>query len=331
MKKTIYLSSSGELKRKDNTLFFVDSDEKRKYIPVEDTQEIMVFGELTVNKDLLEFLSKNGIIMHFFNYYGYYTGSYYPREHLNSGHLILMQAQHYLEQPKRMELARTFVKGAVANMLKVLQYYNRRQVDLAEIISSMESLCEKIDNTQSTDELIGIEGNIREYYYKAFDSITGDPEFAFELRTRRPPKNRINALISFANSMVYTSALSEIYKTHLDPRIGYLHTTNFRRFSLNLDVAEIFKPIIADRLIFTLLNKSMITPSDFEDGTEGITLKEKGRNTFVQQFDEKMKTTVKYQSLNKDVSYRMLIRLELYKIEKHLLGEKNYEPLVASW
>ena len=75
----------------------------------------------------------------------------------------------------------------------------------------------------------------------------------------------------------------------------------------------------------------MIAPNDFEDGTQGISLKEKGRNTFLQQFDEKMKTTVKYQSLNKEVSYRMLIRLELYKIEKHLLGEKNYEPLVASW
>lgn len=331
MKKTIYLSSSGELKRKDNTLFFVDSDEKRKYIPVEDTQEIMVFGELTLNKDLLEFLSRNEIIMHFYNYYGYYTGSYYPREHLNSGHMILMQSQHYLEQPKRIELAKVFVKGAVANMLKVLQYYNRRQIDLSEIMGNMESLGEKADNVQSTDELLGIEGNIREYYYKAFDSIIDDPEFAFESRTRRPPKNRLNALISFANSMVYTSALSEIYKTHLDPRIGFLHTTNFRRFSLNLDVAEIFKPIIADRLIFTLLNKKMISANDFEEGTQGIALKEKGRNTFLQQFDEKMKTTVKYQSLNKEVSYRMLIRLELYKIEKHLIGEKNYEPLVASW
>jgi len=322
--------SSGELKRKDNTLFF-ETDEKRKYIPVEDTQEIMVFGELTFNKDLLEFLSQNEIIMHFFNYYGYYTGSYYPREHLNSGLMILMQAQHYLEQAKRMELARAFVKGAVANMLKVLGYYSRRQVELSAIMDNIESLCPKIDDTQSTDELIGIEGNIREYYYRAFDNIIGDPEFAFESRSRRPPQNRINALISLANSMVYTTALSEIYKTHLDPRIGFLHTTNFRRFSLNLDIAEIFKPIIADRLIFTLLNKKMITPNDFEDGTQGILLKEKGRNTFLQQFDEKMKTTVKYQSLNREVSYRLLIRLELYKIEKHLLGEKNYEPFVASW
>lgn len=322
--------SSGELKRKDNTLFF-ETSEKRKYIPVEDTQEIMVFGEVTVNKDLLEFLSQNEIIMHFFNYYGYYTGSYYPREHLNSGFMILMQAQHYLEQTKRMELARAFVNGAVFNMLKVLQYYQRRQVELSDIMDNIESLQTKIENTQSTDELIGIEGNIREYYYKAFDKIIGDPEFAFESRTRRPPQNRINALISLANSFVYTTSLSEIYKTHLDPRIGFLHATNFRRFSLNLDVAEIFKPIIADRLIFTILNKKMISASDFEEGTQGILMKEKARNIFIQQFDEKMKTTVKYHSLNREVSYRMLIRLELYKIEKHLLGEKTYEPLVASW
>jgi len=330
MKKTIFLSTSGELKRKDNTLFF-EADEKRKYIPVEDTQEIMVFGELTMNKDLLEFLSQNEIIMHFFNYYGYYTGSYYPREHLNSGHLILMQAQHYLEQAKRIEIAKTFVRGAIANMLKVLNYYNRREVDLSDIMNSMGILDQKIDSAEDPNELLGLEGNVREYYYKAFDKIINDPEFAFESRTRRPPKNRLNALISFGNSMVYTTALSEIYKTHLDPRIGFLHTTNFRRFSLNLDVAEIFKPIIVDRLIFTLLNKKMLTASDFEDGTESISLKEKGRNTFLQQFDEKMKTTVKYASLEREVSYRMLIRLELYKIEKHLLGEKKYEPLVASW
>lgn len=322
--------SSGELKRKDNTLFF-ETNEKRKYIPVEDTQEIMVFGELTINKDLLEFLSQNEIIMHFFNYYGYYTGSYYPREHLNSGFMILLQAQHYLEQTKRMELARAFVNGAIFNMLKVLQYYRRRQIELSDIIDNMESLQARIGDTQSTDELIGIEGNVREYYYKAFDRIIDDPEFAFESRTKRPPQNRINALISFANSLVYTTALSEIYKTHLDPRIGFLHATNFRRFSLNLDVAEIFKPIIADRLVFTLLNKKIISADDFEEGTKGILMKEKARNTFIQQFDEKMKTTVKYQSLNREVSYRMLIRLELYKIEKHLLGEKVYEPLIASW
>ncbi len=114
---------------------------------------------------------------------------------------------------------------------------------------------------------MAVEGNIRDEYYQAFDIILDSEHFVFETRTKRPPKNRLNALISFANSLVYTTCLSEIYHTHLDPRIGYLHTTNFRRFTLNLDVAEIFKPIIADRVIFNLVNKGIIKSQHFEKKT----------------------------------------------------------------
>ena len=288
-------------------------------------------GEVTVNKKLLDFVSQNGIPIHFFNYYGYYSGTFYPREHLNSGCLILAQAQCYVDQTRRMKLARSFIKGGVANMVKVLRYYERRDVQFGGTIENILRLSDEIDAAEDTESLMGVECNIREYYYGAFDRIINDPEFAFESRTRRPPRNRINALISFGNSLVYTAVLSEIYKTHLDPRIGFLHAANFRRFSLNLDVAEIFKPIMADRLIFALINKRMITPKDFQEATGGIALKDKGRNTYVEQFDQKMKTTVKYPSLGRQVSYRMLIRLELYKIEKHLLGEKEYDPFTASW
>lgn len=89
---------------------------------------------------------------------------------------------------------------------------------------------------------MAVEGNAREIYYSAFDIIVDNEDFAFAKRTRRPPQNRLNALISFGNSLLYVTVLGEIYRTHLDPRIGFLHATNFRRFSLNLDVAEIFKP-----------------------------------------------------------------------------------------
>lgn len=122
--------------------------------------------------------------------------------------------------------------------------------------------------------------------------------------------------------------LSEIYKTYLDPRIGYLHSTNFRRFSLNLDIAEIFKPIIVDRLIFSLVNKKMLTKKHFEKLTDGILLSEEGRKVFISELDKKMQTTVQHRHLGKSVSYRRLIRLEL---QKHLLGEKPYESYTAKW
>ncbi|MDY6970282.1 MAG: CRISPR-associated endonuclease Cas1, partial [Spirochaetota bacterium] len=149
--------------------------------------------------------------------------------------------------------------------------------------------------------------------------------------SKRPPKDYINALISFANSMIYTGVLSEIYQTHLDPRIGYLHTTNFRRFTLNLDVAEIFKPVIGDRTIFSVLNKNIISENDFDKDLNGIMLNEKGKRKFLQHYEERLKQTIKHSKMNKNVSYRRLMRLELYKLEKHLIGEEEYKPFVMDW
>jgi CRISPR-associated protein Cas1 len=330
MKRTIYIFSDGELKRKENTIYF-ETEEGKKYIPVENTSEIFILGEVTINKRLLEFLTESEIIMHFFNYYGYYIGSYYPRAHMNSGYMILKQAEHYIDPPKRLNLARRFVQGATENIKRVLAYYQNRGKGLDVFISKITPLHESLPSCNSIDELMAIEGNIREQYYYAFDVILDNEHFVFEGRTRQPPKNRLNALISFGNSLLYTICLSEIYHTHLDPRIGFLHTTNFRRFSLNLDVAEVFKPVIVDRVIFTLVNKGILKPQHFEQKLDGIVLNEKGRELFVREMDERLKSTFEHKALGRHVSYRELIRLELYKIEKHLIGEEEYKPFVSSW
>lgn len=330
VKKTIYIFNSGELKRKDNTIYF-ENEEGRKYIPVENTKEIFVFGEVSLNKRFLEFLTQSEIILHFFNRYDYYVGSYYPREHLNSGYMILKQAEHYLDEKKRLNLARRFVDGAIANMCQVVRYYNRRGKNLEDVDRRLVALKECLPECKEIDVLRAIEGNAREIYYKSFDIILDDPDFCFEKRTKRPPQNYLNTLISFGNSLLYTQILSEIYQTHLDPRIGYLHATNFRRFTLNLDLAEIFKPIIVDRLIFTLVGKKMIKVSDFTKGTSGLLLKEKACKVFIEELENKLSSTIMHRNLGRNVSYRRLMRLELYKVQKHLIGEEEYEPFVSRW
>jgi len=330
MRKTIYIFSDGEIKRKENTLYF-ESEKDKKYIPVENISEIMIFGEVTINKRLLEFLTQTKIILHFFNYFGYYLGSFYPREHLNSGYMILKQAEHYLNCEKRIALAKKFVFGAIENIKKVLIYYENRGKKLSEIIERIKRIEAGIDLCKGTDELMAIEGNIREEYYHGFDEIIGHKDFIFEGRTRRPPQNRLNALISFVNSIIYTVCLTEIYHTHLDPRIGFLHATNFRRFTLNLDIAEVFKPIIADRIIFNVINKDIIKPQHFERKLDGIVLNEKGKEITIREIEERLKNTFFYKKIKRHVSYRQLIRLELFKIEKHLIGEEEYMPFIAGW
>jgi CRISPR-associated protein Cas1 len=330
MKKPVYIFNAGELQRQQNTLRFTTT-EGRRFVPVETTSEIHVFGEVSVNTKLLVFLSQNAIPLHVYNYYGYWSGSYMPREQYVSGYLTLKQAEHYLDHDKRMGLARTFVAGAISNMERVLKYYHRRGTPLQETLDAIRSRGERVDQSLTTEELMALEGGCRELYYQSWDAIFKSEDFQFVRRTRRPPENRVNALVSFGNSLMYVRALSEIYRTHLDPRIGFLHTTNQRRYTLNLDVAEIFKPIIVDRVIFTLANRGALQAKDFREGTEGVFLSEHGRKTFLQAFEARLKDTIQHPKLGRAVSYRRLVRLELYKLEKHLIGDEPYQPYVTRW
>lgn len=357
MKKNYYIFSSGKLARKQNTVFFIpgqnddpmeieeieveaQSEEEKKEdepkhlparaIPVESIESIYCFSEMKFNTRFLNFLSQNQIILHFFNYYGYYTGSFYPREVNISGQLLLAQVEHLQDKNKRLILARKFVSAAAENILKNLRYYNTRNKDTSYFIENIELLLKKVHLTENVSELMGIEGNIRNLYYESWNLLI-DQDINFNKRERRPPTNLINALISFGNSLVYTVVLSEIYKTQLNPLISYLHEVGTRRFSLALDISEIFKPLLTDRLIFSLLNRNQIQNKHFNEELNGCYLSEEGRKIYLKEFEEKLETTIKHRKLKRSVSYRTLIRLECYKLVKHILGEKMYEPFIIWW
>jgi len=331
LQKTLYLFANGRLRRKDNTIY-VEGQEGRRYFPVASLRDVFIFGEIDLNKKVLEFMAENEVVVHFFGYYGNYVGSFYPREHYNSGYVILRQAECYLDPKRRLELARKFVEGALANILQVLRYYDNRGKKLGSYIEAISEIAEKnVPTCRDIEDLMAVEGNARKYYYQSFNDILAGTPFSIEERTKRPPTSPMNALISFGNALIYGKVLTEIYKTHLDPRIGYLHATNFRRFSLNLDVAEIFKPIFADRILFMLASKKMIGLDDFERRGTAYFLKERGKRLYITKLEEKLKSTFFHRSLRRNISYQTLIRLEIYKIQKHVMGEQPYKPFVSRW
>jgi len=330
MKKDIYIFNSGTLARRNDTLL-LETEEGKRYIPVNDVETIHIFGEVDVNKSLLEFVTRQEIVLHYYNYYDYYVGSYYPREHLNSGYVILQQCKAYTDIDKRLFLARSFIEGAVRNILQVLKYYQRRNHNLSEEITSIAAMLSCLPEQQSIERIMALEGNIRQLYYQCFNKILNDPDFVFKERSKRPPRDSINSLISFGNSVLYNIILSQIYQTQLDPRIGYLHSTNERRFTLNLDVAEIFKPVIVDRAIFSVINKKIITLNDFQSDMKAIILKDSARRQFVKEMTDKLDTTIQLPNIGHRLSYKRLIRLELYKLQKYLTENEIYQPFVAKW
>lgn len=313
--------SDGILKRRENTLYFHNKDGK-KPIPISKIYTIYAYGSLSFSSQAVHLLAKRGVPIHFFNYYGFYDGSFYPRETLISGDLLIKQAENYLDHDKRMIIAGKLVEGAARNMEKVLSYY-KIDNEIGKILNDLVS-CSEIT------EFMNVEGRIRSHYYDKMDMILPDG-FKMQKRSRRPPENMVNALISFGNSIIYSTALTEIYNTQLNPTISFLHEPSERRYSLALDLSEIFKPILVDRLIFYLLNKKMLREKDFEQDLNYCLLNKDGRKTFIKEYDERLKKTIKHRELNRKVSYRRLIRLEVYKLIKHLLGAKDYKPFVMWW
>ena len=334
MKKTYYLFNPGRMSRKDNTLKFTPVNEEGvegvpKYIPVEGVSDLYCFGALDANSALYNFLGKEQIAVHFFDYYEHYTGSFLPKEYLLAGKMQIAQTKHYISKTKRIFIAQKFIEAAAFNMLKNLKYYQTRGKELEAIIGTIERYAGGISATSDVEELMGLEGNIRQVYYDAFDLILND--FAMDGRSKQPPKNEVNALVSFGNMMCYSLCVGQVYHTQLNPTISFLHEPGYRRFSLALDLAEIFKPILVDRVIFRVLNKKEIQAKDFDTRLNSVVLKDAARKTFVRAFEERLNETIKHRTLNRSVSYKHLVKLECYKLTKHLLNIEEYKPFKAWW
>lgn len=334
MKKSYYLFNPGRLSRKDNTLKFTPIDEKGvegkpKYLPVEGIKNLFCFGSLDANSAMYNFLGKNKIPVHFFDYYEHYTGSFMPKEYLLSGKVIVQQVKHYNSQKKRIKIAQQFILGGASNMLRNLKYYAKRGKEVSVQIQQIEYYIDSIENTHQIDELMGLEGNIRMVYYSCFDKIIND--FEMNNRVKQPPNNEVNAMISFLNMICYTACLDQLYHTQLNPTVSFLHQPGFRRYSLALDLAEVFKPLLVDRLIFSMLNKKQIKTSDFDVSLNSCLLKDSGRKKVLRSWEEKLNDTIKHRTLERSVSYKQLIRLECYKLVKHIMEIQEYKPFKAWW
>ncbi|MDT8719679.1 type I-B CRISPR-associated endonuclease Cas1 [Clostridium sp. 19966] len=327
MGEDYYIFSNGRIKRKENTICFEDSEENRRSIPIEQVERIHLFGEIDLNTKLLNYIAQYGVMLNFYNYYGFYSGTFYPKKKNVAGLLVVKQSQHYINHEKRMYLAKSFIDSAVYHILRNLRNYKDK---VGDIIDQIEIEKENMYKANEIDELMGCEGRIRRSYYSAFDKILNN-SFDFTKREKRPPTDPVNALISFGNSLMYTTALGEMYQTQLDPTVSYLHEPSTKRFSLILDLTEIFKPLIVDPLIFYMINNNMLKLEDFQIDDGICFLNETGKKKFIKEYENKMSTTIKHRSLNRKVSYRTFIKLECYKLIKYFIEDEVYKPLKAWW
>lgn len=325
MAKTKYISSMGELTKKDNSLCFRKNG-KNIYIPVEGTEEIYCLNEVSINTKLLDFISRNNIVMHFLNYHEGYSGTFYPKNKYNSGKLLLKQVKAFEEN--RLIIAKSIVNGIGENIYEILYHYYKH--DKKEVKKTLnwikEDFYSRVSKGENVKEIMAVEGELWQRFYSEFKFILPE-DFIMNKRCKRPPDNPINALISFGNSLLYTKTISIIYKTHLEQRISFLHEPSEGRFSLSLDISEVFKPVIVYKTIFELVNKKMIkVDKHFNKELNYCLLNEEGRNIFIKAFEDRLESTFNHGKLKRRVTYKTAIKLDCYKLIKYIMEDKNFKP-----
>lgn len=323
-KKTRDILCDGILRQKDYSLLFED-DNGGCNIPVETVDVINVYSDVVFDSGFIKKAFKSGIEVNIFDKSGNMLGTFTPFTSLKSPRVTHQQLNAYFDSGRRMAIAKQFVLGSVHNFRLNIRYYNKRNPSsfYEEAVQRSYEIAHQIRDAKKYDTLLLLEAKARELYYSCFDRFIDNEDFCFGKRTRRPPRNEFNAMLSFGNAVLYNLIATEINKSPLDIRVGFLHATNNRKASLNLDIAELFKPLIVDRTALSLINKNLIKREHFIREENGaVLLNEAGKRIFIKALYDKLDTVITEK--DQKLSYRQVIRAEVYKLVLCFKSDKPY-------
>lgn len=320
-----HIVHNGILNRADYSLLFEGGDGK-KYLPVEATTQLNVYSDVEISPAALRLISAHNIRVAYFDGVGRLQGYFVPAECATAGKCLLEQCRMYDHPLARLSVAKEFEKAGFRNMLANLRYYAKiGHETLRDTVRDLAVISAEIDQCQSVDQLMLKEARGRMLYYSAFDEIMSGSGFEFGSRSKRPPKNEINAMLSFGNAMLYNKFLQLIWRTQLDARIGVVHATNQRPASLHLDFADVFKPLVVDRVVFSLVNRHEIRlDQHFRRENGAVLLNDEGRRVFVEKMERKFAAQITVDEQR--TTYEWLMASEVARFQEALLAGELYTP-----
>jgi len=317
LNKNFHVFSNGILSADQHVFRFDSSEGKMSRIPVENVSSFNLYGGITLTSGALALAVKYNICLHLFGFYGNYLGSFWPKESYFSGDLTIKQSLAYADYRYRVLLATKLLNGINRNMVALLKKFHGNSEGVSFNVG---------DNT--IENLMLSEARMRRTYYSRIDELLPD-EFKIDSREKRPPSNYGNSLISFGNSLLYSEFVTQARKTSVNITVPFYHSPESGRFALALDLSEVFKPGLVDRLILSLTRQGVLRAGTdhFHDIGNGILLNEKGRKLFVENWENWLDSSSYNERLKRKVSHRELIRMELHKYSKEIEGIEEYKPV----
>ena len=328
--RLLYVDTVGAYLRKKGGTVQVTKDEMvLKEIPMTAIDQVILIGVVNISTQLLHEFLKRNISVHFGNGYGKELGWLNPVHNKNSL-LRIQQVKATEDQDKSLALAKAMITGKLQNMRTLLMRYHRsdKKQELEESIEQIQKMIKKIPTAANKNELLGYEGLGSRYYFGTFNVLikSEDHAFYFKGREKRPPKDPINAMLSYGYSLLTNEVVNELIRVGLDPYIGFLHSNVYGRPALALDLMEEFRSIIVDSTVLTMINKGMIEQDYFDSTLTMCYLNEKGRKALVQSYKTRMNQEIKHPIFEYQLTYRRTIEVQGRLFSKVLTGEiKEYE------
>lgn len=331
---TLYLTEQGSSLRKNGERLIITKGYGKEMetlddVPLIKVDQVIVFGNVNITPYTIALLLENGVEVCYLSNYGKYRGRLIPEIHKNS--LIrLKQYEMSKNYMKCMYASRAFTTGKLSNMRSLLMRYNRRLHDdeITEAIKRIKKNIESIKNTQKIDSMRGFEGAGSAEYFSAFKKLLKQ-DLGFDGRTRRPPTDPINSLLSFGYTLLTNDIFSVVNLVGLDPYIGLLHTEKHGKPSLVLDLVEEFRQVIVDAIVLKLINNYSLTMDDFKKDLDTYYLSESGKKVFLKEYETRKNTEIKHPLFGYKTTYKHCFELQVRLFSKYLIGEVDkYIPFI---
>ncbi|GAB4494536.1 MAG: hypothetical protein OHK0010_29450 [Anaerolineales bacterium] len=344
---TLYVTEPYSIVKKEGETLIVNIPENKNEnkparkveIPAIKVSEVVIIGDSTLTAPALAALTEQKAHITFLDRFGNFRARVVPSESKNSL-LRLAQFQAHIHPARSFELARQFVTGKIHNLRTLLLRSNRRREDsdLGEAAESLRGILHRVEQLNNDGQppedpskpqkgtcwgtLGGYEGAASAEYFEAFGRLLrGDTGLGFETRSRRPPRDPVNALLSYGYTLLMHQAASALQTAGLDPYIGFLHTAQYSKPALALDLMEEFRAPVVDSVVLTLVNNRILQAEDFIGELGAYRLKDGARRTFLEKFEERLSTEIHHPVFKYQATYRRCIELQARLLAKALDGE----------
>ncbi len=325
---TLYVKEQGAgIRRSGQRLIVYKGESILQTVRLREVERVVLIGSIDVSASSQLALLEAGVETVLLSYGGRFRGRLCPAEGRN---VFLRQTQfhRYDDTAFRLRIAQTLVDAKIRNGRFVLQryYQNHAEPALAAAIERMQRSRLQVQKQANIEALLGVEGDAARVYFAAFGAMMR-AEFVFTLRSRRPPRDPVNALLSFGYTLLTTELTGSVAAQGLDPYVGVLHDLDYGRPSLALDLLEEFRQPVIDRLVLSLINRGVMKQADFDDrGEAGVWMCDEGRTRFLDYYHRALETPFEDRTVGGKTTFRDLLMRQAQRMRAALQGESEYEP-----